>query len=293
MSSIAHAQPPFFRTGDGKIKLKNTHNGREISITYVNADGTLNEAAYQQIDSVFGFPTKEKGENISRRLISLLDHFVDEIDSEKVIYITSGYRSPAYNQKLRDRGKTAAKSSTHIDGMALDFYLEGRTPSNAKALWEKIRALDCCGVGHYGGKNIHLDAGRPRFWQQATAKVNTGDPAHNRFIYYSTDYDRYKAGDAFRSFLTSISDFGFGIKNKLEIVTDEEKPRKVAKVKIATSHKKSCLDVTERKAARFIKASFPDNIKPGRYRVKVSFCDRQFEDMPEDKLSNPVEIVAQ
>ncbi|MBU0506484.1 hypothetical protein KJ708_10880, partial [bacterium] len=168
----------------------------------------------------------------------------------------------------------------------------GRTPQDAKALWGKIRALDCCGVGHYGGKNIHLDAGRPRFWQQATAKVHTEEPAHNRFIYYSTEYDRYKAGDAFRSFFTSISDFGFGIKNTLEIVTDDEKSKKVAKVKINASVNNSCLPVVQRKTARFIQATLPETLKPGRYRVKVSFCDRPFDDMPEEKLSNPIEIVA-
>ena len=176
-------------------------------------------------------------------------------------------------------------------GMALDFYLEGRSASQAKALWEMIRKLDCCGAGHYGGKNVHLDAGRPRFWQAATSKVRTKEPAHNRFIYYSTEYDRYKAGERFRSFFTSISDFGFGIKNKLVIVTDDEKQKKVASIKISSLKKSSCLLINEREDARFIYSELPQTLQPGRYRIRVDFCKIPFEDMPKEKVSNPIEVV--
>ena len=100
-----------------------------------------------------------------------------------------------------------AKTSLHIDGMALDFSIEG---VKGLELWEMIRQKNCCGVGNYGGDIVHLDAGRPRFWEKATAGVGTGESDHNRRLPLSTEFDRYRSGQKVRLILASLSDLGFG-----------------------------------------------------------------------------------
>ena len=280
----SHSSPiskPFFLMGDGKIKIKNNKNGRTANLSYLNTDGTLNKAAFEKIDFLFAYPASERNEHISMRLIAFLDYFSDQYFPDAWIYMNSGYRSPKYNQNLRKKGRGAAKTSTHIDGMALDFYIDG---VNGKEMWELIRKHDCCGAGHYGGKTVHLDSGRPRFWQQSTSKVKTNASAMNRFIYLSTEYDKYKTKSRVRLLFTSISDFGFGVKRKVSIVKDNVE---VAKTKLNT--KQSCHRIEQRKDARFLYVELPKKLKSGEdYQIKLEFCEKPFEDMPDTSISNKI-----
>ena len=213
----------FFRMGDGHIRIRNVHNGLEANVQVLNHDGSLNEGALTAVDKVFGFPQGKKGEHVSLRLIFLLDYFSDKVAPGRIIELQSGYRDPAYNQKLRSLGGNVALTSTHMDAMAIDFSIEGVA---GKELWESIRKEECCGVGYYGGDMIHLDSGRPRFWEAATSKVNSGESEFNRRIYLSTQYDRYKPGEDVHLTLSSVSDYRFGVKRAIGIVkegrTDED-----------------------------------------------------------------------
>jgi len=258
-------------------------------VALLNQQGLLNDASFMQVDHLFGYPTGQKGEHISQRMIFMLDYFSDDVAAGKTIYLKSGYRSPKYNQNLRKQGKTAGKTSTHIDGMAIDFYIDG---VDGKALWEFIRSKDCCGTGHYGGKTVHLDAGRPRFWQQGTSKVWSGASDFNRYIYLSTDFDRYQAGYPIRLFYTSISDFGFGVKTNISFVADQNNKKSVAKVKLETDQKSKCLMINTRQDARFLYTHIPKKLKPGFYRIQIDFCQIPFEEMPKMRVSNMIEIVA-
>ena len=169
----------FFLMGDGKLHIKSDRTGQEIEVDLLTAGGLLDDKGFSKVDEIFGFPTLEKGEHISRRLIFMLDHFSDLAAPGKTIHLDSGYRSPEYNQKLRKQGGIAAKTSLHMDGMAAgDVYIPG---VDGKMLWDLIRSKDCCGVGHYGGETIHLDSGRPRFWnpirptpRRGTATITVG-----------------------------------------------------------------------------------------------------------------------
>ncbi|RPH39938.1 MAG: DUF882 domain-containing protein, partial [Desulfobulbaceae bacterium] len=152
----------FFWMGSGKLHLNNLRNSKEARVELLNPDGSLNDAAFAEVDKVFGFPTSVKEEHISPRLLFMLSYFSDLVAPGRMIAIESAYRSPDYNDKIRKRGANAARTSTHMDGMALDFRIDG---VNGKELWQTVRQENCCGVGHYGGQSIHLDAGRPRFWE--------------------------------------------------------------------------------------------------------------------------------
>ena len=278
----------FFRLGDGKVNIRNEHNRQEAKVNLFDPDGMLNEKALNEIDMVFGFPDSQKGEHISLRLLSLLDYFSDKVAPGKMIHLISGYRSPAYNEKLKKSGGNVASTSTHMDGMALDFYLEG---VNGKALWETVRKENCCGVGHYGGKSVHLDSGKPRFWEAATSKVGTKESEFNRKLYLSTEYDRYRPGEKIRFFLASLSDFQFGIYKTAALLKNIEEKNNATALTIQAQDEEECILINDRNASRSIHAMLPAGLESGRYKIRFDFCKRPFEQMPTMILSNEIEII--
>ena len=274
---LPSAMPPFFLMGDGRLHLQNEKTGREIRVNLLNPDGALNEEGLLQIDALFGLPFSERGEHISPRMLFMLDYFSDRAAPGRVILLHSGYRSPEYNEKLKKAGNIVANTSLHLDGMALDFSIEG---VNGKELWELIRRENCCGVGHYGGDVIHLDAGRPRFWEAATAGVTTGQSDYNQRIYLSTEFDRYAPGQRVRLHLASISHFGFGIRKQAALVSDPAAEHTVLPLEIQGPRFSDCRPVDDRRGTRFIYLNLPENLSPGRYRFRLDFCRRPFEQMP-------------
>jgi uncharacterized protein YcbK (DUF882 family) len=279
---------PFFLMGDGRVHIRNAQNNLEAKVNLLNADGSLNESALSQVDAVFGFSTKDQGEHISPRLLFMLDYFSDLVAPGKVIHLHSGYRNSEYNDKLKKAGLTVAKTSLHMDGMALDFSLEG---VKGRELWEIIRRKNCCGVGHYGGEIVHLDAGRPRFWEKATAGVGTGESDYNRRLTLSTEFDRYRPGQKVRLILASLSDLGFGINRLGALVADREGERPIADLKLQSGGNQDCIFIQERRATRFIYMDLPQEIPEGRYRFRLNFCQRPFEQMPLKAMSNEIEIL--
>ncbi len=289
-SSLAQAVPkPFFLMGDGKIHIQNVRTKQEANVTLLHPDGSIDESAFQRLDDVFGFIPQWKGDHISPRLIFMLNYFSNLVAPNRTIFLTSGYRSPEYNAGLRKAGGIVAKTSTHMDGLALDFYIEG---IKGKELWEIIRQKNCGGVGHYGGREIHQDAGRPRFWEAATSKVDTNESGYNRRIYLSTDLDRYQPGQALRLSLSSVSDFGFGIGKKAFLMALSEDNPPPTELTLQSGETSDCQPIKDRRAARFINLTLPEEIKEGRYRIRLDFCQRPFEQMPSKIESNEIEILS-
>lgn len=278
----------FFLMGNGKLDIKSARNGKETHVSLLNADGSLNEEGFTRVDEVFGFSGKEKGEHISPRLIFMLDYFSDLVAPGKTIILESGYRSPEYNTNLRNAGGNVAKTSVHQDGMALDFNIPG---VNGKRLWKIVKEKDCCGVGYYGGANIHLDSARPRFWEASTSKVRTGESDFNRKIYLSTDFDRYGAGDTVRLSFTSVSDFGFGISPAVSLVSDSGDGTPLATAPVKQQNAADCVLIPDREASHSICVILPPNLHEGMYRIKVDFCRRPYDEMPLSTLSNRIELV--
>lgn len=282
-------QPPiierFFRMGDGEIHIRNVHNGLQAKVRLLERDGSFNEGALEAMDKVFGFSSRTGGEHVSLRLLFLLDYFSDRVAPGKVIQLTSGYRDPEYNQSLRKMGRNVALTSTHMDAMAIDFFIEN---VNGKALWEMIRKENCCGVGHYGGRTIHMDSGRPRFWEAATSKVSSGESELNRRIYLTTQYDRYRAGEVVRLSLASISDFGFGVVPDITLLKEDGTSEEV---KAIISGHSECVIIHDGGEGRSLRAPLPNRLSPGRYRMRVQLCNRPFQQMPEKIESNLIEVV--
>jgi len=223
----------------------------------------------------------------------MLSYFVDRVAPGKTINMESAYRSPDYNEKLRAQGANAARTSTHIDGMAVDFWLEGVA---GKELWETVREKNCCGVGHYGGKSIHLDAGRPRFWEAATSGTKSTEPDYNRHVYLTTEYDRYQPGEKMRLSLSGLSNFAFGIRPHAKLYDADNTVTPAARIALASTVTESavtagdCLPLQTRKASRLINASLPASLPAGRYTAQLEFCGKPYQQMPDSISSGQFEI---
>lgn len=287
-AAAAGPEKRFFLMGSGELHLVNLRNSREARVHLLDQNGAISETALTAVDRLFGFPTEEKGEHISPRLLFMLSYFSDLAAPGKTIHIESAYRSPEYNDRIRKQGANAARTSTHIDGMALDFWIEGVA---GKALWETIRQKNCCGVGHYGDKTIHLDAGRPRFWEATTSGTKSAEPDYNRHLYLSTGYDRYAPGEELRLSLSGISTFDFGIRTTVKLRSAADPKAVAALIAIHSLARTECLRIDDRKASRFLSARLPDPLPAGRYRIELEFCQKPFPQMPDAALSNEIEIV--
>ncbi len=280
----------FFLMGSGILHLKNLRNNREARVELLTKNGGINESSLNAVDHVFGFPSHEKTEHISLRLLFMLSYFADRVAPEKKINIESAYRSPEYNEQLRKQGANAARTSTHMDGMALDFWIEG---VDGKKLWETVRSKNCCGVGHYGGKTIHLDAGRPRFWEAATSGTRSAEPDYNRNIYLSTLYDRYAPGERVRLSLSGISTFGFGVCYTARLIRTGDPAARGHQLPLGVDNQQSapCLQLDNRKATHLLSTSLPASLPSGRYQLQLDFCRKPFPQMPAQVISRQFEVI--
>jgi len=192
-AAIAKTAPEarFFIMGDGTLALVNAHSGAKANVTYRRPDGTYDPEALAQIRRVMRSRDGGEGE-ISLRLVELLGHVYAE-RGHQPLRIQSGYRSPDYNEAIRAKGAKAAGGSLHTEGLAADVAFPAK---ELKPLWLEVRKLECCGAGYYQKNGfLHLDVGRPRFWEPATSKVEENLSAGNARLFARTEFDRYAKGE--------------------------------------------------------------------------------------------------
>ncbi|QQR81749.1 MAG: DUF882 domain-containing protein [Deltaproteobacteria bacterium] len=276
-----YATQPFYLSGDGKISLTNPKTNQKLSVTYF--DHNFSQKALSQINSLFGIKSSEKDEWVSPRLISLLDFLQDHF-SQGMITIVSGYRSPEYNEGLRKKGRQAAMTSLHIEGMASDINIEG---VEGKDLWVYVRNLECCGAGYYQGKGIHIDTGPVRFWDQTSTKVKEKLGARNKLIIANTDKDFYTSGEKGSLILARITDYPIMIHKKGVI----KKDNKVIGDVFLETDKEDCVLIKNRHQARNLFFTLTEKSKKAeKAKLEFSFCEKAFPEMKDSISSNPFSI---
>jgi hypothetical protein len=77
----------------------------------------------------------------------------------KVLTVTSGYRSPAYNKSI-----DGAKNSKHMDGTAFDITWSGINTQNREEFINIAYEEGFLGIGRYGNRFVHIDLGPKRNW---------------------------------------------------------------------------------------------------------------------------------
>jgi len=193
-ASSAWAAPlqRFFVMGDGSLALLNAHTHERADVRYRRADGTYDDAAIARIRRAFRSEGDTSDGKASLRLIEVLS-YLQKTSGVKPLTLMSGYRSPDYNEGLRAQGVKAAGGSLHTEGLAADVAFPRKA---LRPLWMKVRAMECCGAGYYAKDGfLHIDVGRPRFWEPATSRVEENLSAGNARLFARTEYDRYAKGE--------------------------------------------------------------------------------------------------
>ncbi len=188
LPDVAHDKGRFFLSGDGVIALENAHTREKVVVRYRDPSGAYAQDALDKLDGIFRSRGDDERTRVSLRLVELID-FLEDQEKPDALLLISGYRSEGYNAALIARGGQAARSSMHSEGLAADLKFQG---VDHRALWDRLRARECCGAGYYEKSGfVHVDTGKPRFWEETTSKVKENLSKGNARVIARTDYDRY------------------------------------------------------------------------------------------------------
>jgi len=277
----------YFYKGDGKLNLFNAKNGLSFNGKYRESKGIYNEKALNAIHRIFGAEHDKSLSTISLRLIEFLDFLEDRIHPGVQITIVSGWRSPKYNTNLRNKGKLAATASLHQYGMAADIKMHG---TSSKRIWNYVKKLGFGGTGYYHGELVHIDVGPARSWDEKTSGVGTDISIHNKLIGLVTDYDIYLPGEMIELRFIRMTSFPIGVIPELvlEGVGKDGRTKQITRFKpsFASTAGSNCPQFSDISQMMGIHWELPGDISPGRYKIRASFCQRLWEDMPPE-ISTP------
>jgi len=287
----------FFLSGDGRISLTSEKNGESFAGRYRQGRAGYDQTAIEAIHRVFGAPYDPAFSRLSLRLIEFLDFLEDRLCHGVRITIASGYRNPDYNAKLRKQGILAAKASLHQYGMAADLKMDG-VP--ARRIWDYVKALGFGGAGYYHGETVHVDVGPARSWDEKTSGVGTGISSANKLIGLVTDYDVYLPGEMMSLRFIRMTAFPIGVAQEfaLDLQKGTGGSDEVIRFKpsFSASTESTCPEFNDISQMASIHWQLPNELPPGRYKVRARFCNCAWEDMPpeistpEFEIGKPVEL---
>src|SRR5438477_335882 len=181
----------FFVMGDGTLSLVNAHTDDRATVHYRRKDGSYAADELARLRHVVRSQGDAREIDVPLRLVEVLA-WLQHTAGGKPLVVLSGYRSPDYNQDLKAQGRAVAGGSLHTEGLAADLAFP-RT--DLPRLWHRVRDLDCCGAGYYAKEGfLHVDVGRPRFWEATTSRVDENLSAGNARMFARTEFDRYATG---------------------------------------------------------------------------------------------------
>jgi uncharacterized protein YcbK (DUF882 family) len=143
------------------LSFVHLHTREELSLVYRDESGYQPEALARLAELLRDFRTEEV-HPIDPALFDLLHAAHAGVGSGEPFRVISGYRSPATNRELQERGGGVAVASMHVAGRAIDV----RLPDVGSArLRDAGLTLARGGVGYYAASDfVHLDTGRVRRW---------------------------------------------------------------------------------------------------------------------------------
>jgi uncharacterized protein YcbK (DUF882 family) len=157
----AASSSAFVNAGSRSLSFLNLHTGEKLKSVYWEGGKYVPENL-ASINRILRDHRNGEIREIAPKLLDTLCEVAMELETREPFEIISGYRSPATNAKLRSQGHGVAEHSLHMDGLAVDVHVPGRS----LALLRKTAiALKAGGVGYYPESQfVHIDVGRVRTW---------------------------------------------------------------------------------------------------------------------------------
>jgi uncharacterized protein YcbK (DUF882 family) len=289
--SRAPAPSRFFFAGNGQLKLSHAHFAETLDVRYRRADGTYDPAALARLRHFFRSREDGREGAVSLRLIELLAYVQDHFHPRRMTLL-SGYRSPAFNADLRAAGKKAAQASLHTEGLAADITFAGL---DLKRLWRQLRELQAGGAGYYrSGKFLHIDTGRPRFWEETTSRVDENLAAGNARVFVRTDFDRYPSLNGAVLSLHSITAFPVRVAPEARIVTGSGSAALRLEPVSGAVERDGCLSIDGPADAYAFRVVDGASSAPpaGRGDIILATCEPRIESTPAEITSNPIDVSA-
>jgi uncharacterized protein YcbK (DUF882 family) len=144
-----------------RLSFHNLHTGERLRTVYW-AEGDYVPDSLAEVDHVLrDFRTGEV-KRIAPGLLDLLHRVAARLETSQPFDVISGYRSAATNAMLAARSGGVASHSLHVEGMAIDVRVPGRSVARLR---DVALALRGGGVGYYPASAfVHVDVGRVRRW---------------------------------------------------------------------------------------------------------------------------------
>jgi uncharacterized protein YcbK (DUF882 family) len=143
------------------LSFYNLHTGETLNTVYFE-NGEYVPGALREVNYFFRDFRVNEVKAIDPRLLDLLHRIHRALDTSQPFNLISGYRSPVTNAWLASQSEGVSRYSLHMDGMASDINVRGRS----LALLQTIAlAMRGGGVGYYPRSDfVHVDTGRIRHW---------------------------------------------------------------------------------------------------------------------------------
>lgn len=146
------------------LSLFHTHTGERLTTAYC-CDGVYQPESLAMVNHLLRDFRRNEIKPIDPQLLDLLHELGGTLGTDVPFHVISGYRSPATNAMLQERGgghSGVASKSLHMVGKAVDIRVPGVKLDDLRAA---ARSLRLGGVGFYPASNfVHVDTGRVRYW---------------------------------------------------------------------------------------------------------------------------------
>jgi uncharacterized protein YcbK (DUF882 family) len=145
------------------LSFVNVNTGESWNGVYWR-NGKLDDAAGKALARVLRDHRTGTLARINVPLLDALWRVGNRLDADEPWRVLSAYRTPRSQNQIRRVEKTAARSSMHVQGRAVDVTMIGRSPGAIAAVARKEKIG---GIGSYARRGfVHLDTGPYRTWRR-------------------------------------------------------------------------------------------------------------------------------
>ncbi|RCS24065.1 DUF882 domain-containing protein [Phyllobacterium salinisoli] len=168
------------------LKLYYIHTKEKAEITF-KKDGRYLSGGLAQLNRFLRDWRRNEPTKMDPRLFDLVWQVYKASGSRDYIHVVSAYRSPATNSMLRSRSRGVAKTSQHMLGKAMDFYIPDVPLKKLRYIGMRYQAG---GVGYYprsGSPFVHMDVGNVRHWPRMSRRELLAVFPNGKTLHVPTD----------------------------------------------------------------------------------------------------------